>query len=244
MRQQTIIMARTLIYHVLYGIWAFLMCFAFLPALVLPFWASDLISNFWSRSVFLLLRVICGLTYRIEGIEHISDSPVIYASKHQSVWDTLLFPLQIDRSAIVLKKELFWVPFFGWYAKKYGAIGIDRSAGAAAIRQLIKDARRSVEAGRPIVIFPEGTRMSPGEKGEYQSGVAALYKDLKIPVVPVVLNSGVYWPRRRLIRRPGVITMRFLSPIPPGLPRKEFMERLESDIESSQSEICAPNYEI
>jgi len=236
------IMLRSLLYHMLYGIWVFLMCFAFLPSLVLPFWASDLISNFWSRSVFLLLRVICGLTYRIEGLENISDSPVIYASKHQSVWDTLLFPLQIDRSAIVLKKELFLLPFFGWYAKNYGAIGIDRSAGASAVRQLIKDARKSVAAGRPIVIFPEGTRMPPNEKAEYQSGVAALYKDLKIPVVPVALNSGVYWPKRKLIRRPGVITLRFLSPIPPGLPRKEFMERLESEIETVQNEICDPNY--
>lgn len=236
------IMARSLLYHALYGIWVFLMCFAFLPSLILPFWASDFISNFWSRSVFFLLRMICGLTYRIEGLEHISKSPVIYASKHQSVWDTLLFPLQIERSAIVLKKELFLLPFFGWYAKKYGAIGIDRSAGASAIRQLIKEARKSVAVGRPIVIFPEGTRLPPGEKGEYHSGVAALYKDLKIPVVPVALNSGMYWPKRKLIRRPGVITMRFLPPIPPGLPRKEFMERLETAIEAAQNEICTKDY--
>ena len=242
MRQQTIIMARTLIYHVLYGIWAFLMCFAFLPSLILPFWASNFIAKFWTQSVFWLLQNICGLNYRLEGKEQISETPVIYASKHQSAWDTLLFPYHIKKSAIVMKRELFWLPFFGWYTKKYGAIGIDRGAGGAAIRQLLKDARKSVAAGRPIIIFPEGTRTPPGETGDYQSGVAALYRDLKIPVVPIALNSGMYWPRRKLIRRPGVITLRFLPPIPPGLPRKEFMERLESEIETAQNEICSPNY--
>jgi 1-acyl-sn-glycerol-3-phosphate acyltransferase len=141
-----------------------------------------------------------------------------------------------------MKRELFWLPFFGWYTKKYGAIGIDRGAGGAAIRQLMKDARKSVAAGRPIIIFPEGTRTPPGKIGDYQSGIAALYGDLKIPVVPIALNSGMYWPRRKLIRRPGVITLRFLSPIPPGLPRKEFMERLESEIETAQNEICDQNY--
>jgi 1-acyl-sn-glycerol-3-phosphate acyltransferase len=107
---------------------------------------------------------------------------------------------------------------------------------------MIKDARKSVAAGRPIIIFPEGTRVAPGKTGDYQSGIAALYKDLNIPVIPVALNSGLYWPRRQLIRQPGVITLRFLSPIPPGLPRKEFMQCLETRIENAQSEICRPNY--
>lgn len=236
------IMARSLVYHTIYGIWALLMCFVFLPSLILPFWASDLIAKFWTLSVFWMLRVTCKLDYRIEGIENISDKPVIYASKHQSAWDTLLFPYQIKKSAIILKKELFWLPFFGWYAKKYGAIGIDRGAGASAIRKMIKDARKSVAADRPIIIFPEGTRVAPGKTGDYQSGIAALYKDLNIPVIPVALNSGLYWPRRQLIRQPGVITLRFLSPIPPGLPRKEFMQCLETRIENAQSEICRPNY--
>ncbi len=236
------IMMRSFLYHGLYGIWAFLMCFAFLPSLILPFWASDFIAKLWTRSVFWLLRTICKLDFRIEGIEHVSDVPVIYASKHQSAWDTLLFPYKIERSAIILKRELFWLPFFGWYAKKYGAISIDRSAGASAIRKMLKNARESIAADRPIIIFPEGTRVPPGETGEYQSGVAALYRDLKIPVVPIALNSGLYWPRRQLVRRPGTITLRFLPPIPPGLPRKEFMKRLETDIETAQSEICDPNY--
>ena len=235
------IMARSLLYHTLYGVWAFLMSFAFLPSLILPFWASDFIARFWTRSVYWLLRVICRLTYRVEGMEFIPTEPVIVASKHQSAWDTLFFPYKLDKSAIILKRELFWLPFFGWYAKKYGAIGIDRRGGASAIRQMIKDSRKPLSTGRSIIIFPEGTRTAPGEKGFYHSGVAALYNQLKLPVVPVALNSGIYWPRRKLIRRPGVITLRFLPPIPPGLPRDQFMIRLEADIETAQKEICGSN---
>ncbi len=235
------IMARSLLYHTLYGVWAFLMSFAFLPSLILPFWASDFIARFWTRSVYWLLRVICRLTYRVEGMEFLPTEPVIVASKHQSAWDTLFFPYKLDKSAIILKRELFWLPFFGWYAKKYGAIGIDRRGGASAIRQMIKDSRKPLSTGRSIIIFPEGTRTAPGEKGFYHSGVAALYNQLKLPVVPVALNSGIYWPRRKLIRRPGVITLRFLPPIPPGLPRDQFMIRLEADIETAQKEICGSN---
>ncbi|MBK19404.1 MAG: 1-acyl-sn-glycerol-3-phosphate acyltransferase [Rhodospirillaceae bacterium] len=235
-------MARSLLYQGLYGIWAFLMCFAFLPSLILPFWASKFIAKFWTKSVYWLLRTTCGLTYRIEGADQIPNGPVLYASKHQSVWDTLFFPYEVEDSVIVLKRELFWLPFFGWYAKKYGSIGIDRGAGGAAIRQMLREARKAIEKGRPVVIFPEGTRMPPGEKGVYQSGVAALYNDLKVPVVPVALNSGLFWPRRRLIRRQGVITLRFLPPIPPGLPRKEFMRRLETDLEAAQADLCSPEH--
>jgi len=176
-------------------------------------------------------------------LDIIPEGPVIIASKHQSVWETLFFPHQLKGSIIILKRELFWLPFFGWYAKKYGAIGIKRSGGASTIRKLIKDARLPVSTGRSIVIFPEGTRTQPGKIGVYHSGVAALYKDLKIPVVPVALNSGLYWPRRKLIRRAGVITLRFLPPIPPGLPRREFMNRLQSDIETAQDELCNLKYQ-
>ena len=237
------IMARSFLYHIVYCIWAFLMCFAFLPSLFLPFWASNLIARVWTRSIYFFLRFICKLTYRIEGMDIIPKGPVIIASKHQSVWETLFFPYQLKRSTIILKKELFWLPFFGWYAKKYGAIGIKRSGGASTIRKLIKEARAHALDGRSIVIFPEGTRTQPGKIGVYHSGVAALYKNLKIPVVPVALNSGLYWPRRKLIRRAGVITLRFLPPIPPGLPRHEFMNRLQSDIEAAQEELCDLKYQ-
>jgi 1-acyl-sn-glycerol-3-phosphate acyltransferase len=234
--------ARTFFYHTIYGIWAFLMCFAFLPSLILPLSASKLIARFWTNSVYFLLSKICNLTHNIEGKELLPEGPVIIAAKHQSAWDTLIFPLELECPTIILKRELFWLPFFGWYAKKYGAIGIKRNGGASTIRKLIRDARGPVLNGRSIVIFPEGTRTAPGQKGFYHSGVAALYKDLKIPVVPVALNSGLFWPRRKLIRRSGIITLRFLTPIPPGLSRQELMARLEAEIENAQQEICNFKY--
>ena len=149
----------------------------------------------------------------------------------------MIFPLILDHPAIILKKELHLIPFYGWYAKKYGTIGIDRSGGAAALRSMLREARSAIENGRSIVVFPEGTRTEPGEVKTYQSGIAALYNDLGVPVVPVALNSGLLWSRRSILRKPGTITLRFLPAIPPGVKRANFMERLESDIETAQAEL-------
>ena len=193
---------------------------------------------------FAMLRVVTGLGYRVEGAENIVAGPVIYASKHQSAWDTMIFPVILKKPAVVLKKELRRIPFYGWYLNKYGCIGIDRSAGAKALRSMVQEARAAIAAGRPIVVFPEGTRTSPGEHGTYLSGVAALYRELEIPVIPVALNSGLFWSRRSYLRRPGTITLRFLPPIPPGLERKSFMERLESEIETAQVQLIGAAAEI
>lgn len=228
---------RSLAYQIVFGFWTVIFAIVFLPALVLPFWAISLVSRFWSRSIFALLRVFTGLGYRIEGIENIPAETVIFASKHQSAWDTMIFPLVLDNPAIILKKELHWIPFYGWYAKKYGTIGIDRSGGAGALRVMLRDARSALERGRSVVVFPEGTRTAPGEIKTYQSGIAALYRDLAVPVVPVALNSGLFWSRRSILRKPGTITLRFLPAIPPNLERKEFMARLESAIEAAQTEL-------
>ncbi len=231
------ILFRSLIYQALYGIWAFLMCFAFLPSLVLPYGASRFVARFWTSSVFLILKATTGLGFRIEGQENLPDGPVIFASKHQSTWDTMIFPWLIRDSVIVIKKELFLLPFYGWFAKKYGCIGVDRGQAAAALRKLLRDARKAIDSGRSLVVFPEGTRAPPGEMRPLQPGIAALYRDLGIPVVPVALNSGQFWPRRSLIRRNGVIILRFLPPIGPGLDRKAFMGRLEQAIATAQAEL-------
>lgn len=228
---------RSLIFQTVFYLWAIFLAVLALPTLVLPFWAISTIARTWSRGNFLLLRVFNGLTYRIEGTENVPSQPVIFASKHQSAWDTMIYPLILDDPAIILKKELHWIPFYGWYAKKYGTIGIDRSGGAAALRAMLRDARSAIENGRSIVVFPEGTRTEPGEVKTYQSGIAALYKDLGVPVVPVALNSGLLWSRRSILRKPGIITLRFLPAIPPGVKRADFMARLETDIESAQKKL-------
>ena len=234
------VLARSIFYQVIYGFWAVLMAFVFLPSLTLPHQAIVFVARFWSASVLLILRYTTGLTYRVENQNLVPDGPVIYASKHQSTWDTLFYPYKIRNSVFVLKKELYLIPFFGWYAKKYGNIAIDRKSGSSALRKMVREAKVFVLSGRSIVVFPEGTRTPPGEKQKYHSGVAALYKNLELPVVPVALNSGFFWPRRHLIRKPGIITLRYLAPILPGLSREAFMSKLEADIEAAQTLLNQP----
>jgi len=231
------ILARSLLFQLLFYAWTACLAIACLPTLILPPSAIGAVSRLWSRANFFLLRVINRLDYRIEGVENIADRPVVYASKHQSAWDTMVFPVLLPRPAVILKRELQLIPFYGWYAKKYGTIGIDRKAGARALRAMVRDSRAALADGRPVVVFPEGTRTAPGERRAYQSGVAALYSSLDVPVVPVALNSGLYWSRRSVLRKPGTIVLRFLPAIPPGLARGDFMARLEAAIEAAQAEL-------
>ena len=231
------IAVRSFIYQVLFHLWTTLVAIIVLPALMLPKSVIWAISPFWSVVSFSILRLTSGLGYRLEGTENMIAEPVIYASKHQSAWDTMIYPHVLKNPIVVLKKELLSIPFYGWYLRKYGSISIDRSGGAKALRAMVEDAQAAIDSGRPIVVFPEGTRTAPGEHVKYQSGVAALYRQLGVPVVPVALNSGLFWRRRSYIRKPGTIVLRFLPAIPPGLSRKEFMARLETEIEDAQVEL-------
>jgi 1-acyl-sn-glycerol-3-phosphate acyltransferase len=153
--------------------------------------------------------------------------------KHQSAWDTLILPVVLGDPAVVIKRELLWLPFYGWYAARAGSIPIDRRGGAGTLRRMVAAAREAAAAARPIVIFPEGTRTAPGQRLTYQPGVAALYQSLGLPLVPAAVNSGLYWGRRSFVKRPGRIVLSFLEPIPPGLPRREVMRELESRIEEA-----------
>jgi 1-acyl-sn-glycerol-3-phosphate acyltransferase len=223
---------RSLIFQILFYGWTLTMGVVFLPLLVLPRRVAMQGARFWCRSVLGLLRVTTGLSGHIEQVGERPTGPAIFAAKHQSAWDTMMITRLLPDPAIVLKKELLSVPFFGWYVRRHGAIAIDRKAGASALRQMLRDARRAVEDGRDIFVFPEGTRTAPDERVPYHSGIAALYLELGLPVVPVALNSGVFWGRRSFSKRPGEITLRVLPAIPPGLDRRDFMERLETAIES------------
>ena len=169
--------------------------------------------TFWSAGTLVLLRWCVGLDHEVRGRENLPDGPVIIAMKHQSAWDTLAAPVIFARPAIVIKRELGFVPFYGWYALKAGMIPIDRGAGATALRRMIAAAERAKAAGRPIFIFPEGTRTAVGERRPYQPGVAALYRQLGMPLVPVAVNSGLFWGRRRFLKRPGRIVVEILPPM-------------------------------
>jgi 1-acyl-sn-glycerol-3-phosphate acyltransferase len=204
-----------------------------LPLLLAPRRVVMCFGRFWARSVLALLKATVGLDCDIRGIGNLPVGPCIVAMKHQSAWDTLILHVLLVDPAVVLKRELLWVPFYGWYASRAGSIAIDRGGRAAALRRMLAAARTATEAGRPVVIFPEGTRTAPGRKLPYQPGVAALYQTLGVPLVPAAVNSGLFWGRRSFWKRPGRITLEFLEPIPPGLPRRRLMPELEDRVETA-----------
>lgn len=204
-----------------------------LPVLVLPRGAVIIWSRLWCRSVLGWLALTTGLRHRVIGREHLPTGPYILAIKHQSTWETLAANLEFPNCAFVLKRELMWIPVVGWMMARAGNVGIDRAAGAKALRAILRDTRRALDDGRPVVIFPEGTRTAPGSTRPYQPGVAALYSQLKVQVVPVALNSGLFWGRRTFLKKPGTITLRILPPIQPGLSRSAFMDLLRERIEGA-----------
>ena len=222
--------------------WGVMIGTVMVPMLVLPRpWFRQFVIT-WSAGNGVLLRIIAGVHSEIRNREHRPTGPAIIASKHQSEWEAHVFLHELDDPAYVIKKELSYVPGYGWFSAKVNMIFVDREGGAKSLRGLIRGAQKAVARGRPVVIFPEGTRVLPGEKLPYRPGVAALYGALDVPVVPVVLNSGMHWPKGSIRRYPGTIVMQYLPPIPPGLPRREFMERLETTMEEASQRLFAELY--
>jgi 1-acyl-sn-glycerol-3-phosphate acyltransferase len=193
----------------------------------------------WARSSLWLLRVVAGIGMELRGREHIPHGPALIAGKHQSFWETFAILPWLDDPAMVLKKELVYIPWFGWFAYKFRMIAVERSAGSAALRNLVRQAEACIGAGRQVVIMPEGTRRAPDDPPAYKPGAAALYATLGVPCVPFALNSGLFWPRRKFLRYPGTIVLEFLPPIPPGLPRKAFQTALEGAIEPATQALVA-----
>ncbi len=187
----------------------------------------------WARTSLWLLKVVAGTRMEVRGVEYIPRGPALVAGKHQSLWETFAILPLLDDPAMVLKRELTWIPLFGWYIPKFRMIAVERGAGPSALRKLIARGEEEIARGRQIVIMPEGTRRSPGDPPAYKPGAAALYARLGVPCVPFALNSGLFWPRRKFLRYPGTIVIEFLPPIPAGLPRREFQARLEKAIETA-----------
>lgn len=186
-----------------------------------------------------LLGVICGTRMEVRGADKLPAGPCLVVSKHQSTWDTFaLIPLFRD-PAIVLKEELKWIPFYGWFCLKFEHILVSRERAAVALKRLVADAKSRAEQGREVFIFPEGTRRQPGADPDYKPGYVALYEGLGLPCYPLALNSGLYWPRRQLIRHPGTIIVEILDPIPPGLDRKTFRRTLEERLEAAGNRLLA-----
>ncbi len=212
-----------ILWTIITGVWG-------LPFLLLWRKGVLVVADVWCDGVVWLLRVICGIRHQVEGA-FFQGIGVVYASKHQSAWETIVLWRIFRRPVFVLKKELLSIPVFGTYLRRIPHVAIDRKAGSQAMRQIIEQSQIHLSEGRSIIIFPEGTRTAPGETRPYKQGVASLYEHLKVPVVPVALNSGLFWRRNAFIKRAGLITVRVLSPIPQGLPRSVFLAQLQEMIE-------------
>lgn len=229
------LMLRAVVFNLLYVAWTAFIHLLCLPLLLGPRSWILLCGRIWVGATLWLLRTVVGLDHRIMGAEFRPKGPAIYAVKHQSAWETLFLAPYLGHPAFVLKRELLNIPLFGWYMRKVGMIAVDRGGKASALKKMVKEAEATFAAGRSIVIFPEGTRTAPGHHKPYQPGIAALYAQLKAPVVPVALNSGLFWGRKAFLKKPGTITLQILPAIPPGLDRKAFMKRLESSIEDAST---------
>ena len=230
---------RSLAFNVGWYLGSTILALAGSPILLMPRRYVVAWSLFWIDGCLGWLRLTCRLTHRISGLENIPAGPVIFACKHQSSWETLAFSRLFPNSAIVLKRELLFIPIVGWAMARVGNIAVERGDGAAALRGLVRQAKAAIADGRSILIFPEGSRVAIGAERPYQVGTAALYRQLGVPVVPVALNSGVFWGRRQFIKWPGVIDVEVLPAIAPGFGRKAFMATLRERIEGATVRLVA-----
>jgi len=212
--------------------------------LLLPYRQRSTLGNIWGRCNLWLLSKICGLNYEIRGLENIPETGCIILSKHQSAWETIaLRGLLPANQAWVLKRELLWVPFFGWALLALQAIGIDRKSGRTAMNQVVTKGQKHLDKGNNVIIFPEGTRVAPGERKRYGAGGAILAHHTKFPIVPIALNSGVFWRRRDLKKYPGTIQVVIGPPIPvEGLKSSAINKKVEEWIETTMDTLPkAPN---
>jgi 1-acyl-sn-glycerol-3-phosphate acyltransferase len=231
------IFLRSLTYNVLFYSLLMVWFVVAIPTFVMPRAALMALVRIWSRQNTWLLRIICNVRVEYRGTEKIPKGPLVVASKHQSMWETFALLRFFDEPLYILKRELTRIPFFGWYAIKAGMISVDRSAGGRALLKMVRQASEEVRHGRQLIIFPEGTRRPPGAPPDYKPGVAQLYASCRESCLPVALNSGLFWPRRTFMRYPGTLVVEFLDPVPPGLPRDEFLTRISAGIEEATARL-------
>jgi len=234
---QAIQYARSILFHFLFYTTTTAMVVLWSPLLLMPrSWAMAALALNARLEIF-LLRIVAGIRLEVRGRENLLHGACIVASKHQSAFETFALVPQLSDPVYLMKKELFRIPFHGWFSHKFGMIPVARDQGAKALRDMLKAAQTRVEAGREIIIFPEGTRRAVGAPPDYKTGVFLLYQALKVPCVPVALNSGVFWPRRSLLLTPGTIVVEFLPALPARLGKAEFFSRLEDVIETASNRL-------
>ena len=231
-------LVRSFLFDLTFCLWTVFVCLISLPALVSQR-ATVWISELWAIVSLLLLRLIVGLSYEVRGRHNLPNGAVIVALKHQSAWDAIALWVLLKDPVIVVKQSLAKIPLFGWYVRRGNAIVIDRNSGVKALKPMVAAARAAAVRGRPIAIFPEGTRTQVDAHQPYLPGVAALYMQLGLQLVPVALNSGLFWGRRSFLMRPGRVLVEFLPAIAPGFDRRYVMTELERRIEQATSMLVA-----
>ena len=237
-RAGTMLFVRSLLFNVAFYIATIFMLVASLPFyFILPQAFAMWVVRTWARTGVFLLRVIAGTRVEIRGRENIPPGPILVAAKHQSMLETFALVPVFANPTYVMKSQIKLIPIFGQYTIKAGMIHVDREGGMAALRGLAVRCREELANGRQVLIFPEGTRRPPGSPPAYQSGVAHLYRGLDVPTLPVALNSGLYWPRRKFLRYPGTIVIECLPAIPPGLDARAFLNRLTDTIEAASDRL-------
>jgi 1-acyl-sn-glycerol-3-phosphate acyltransferase len=234
-----LILVRSILFNILFYLNLLLYLIAAFPTLFLPYWAVIALAKSWGRTNLRLLRAVCGIDVAWVGLEKIPAGPLIVAAKHQSTWETFALLTLFDDPTFIIKRELMWIPVFGWYMWKARMIPVDRGARTQALAGMTERARFELVRSRQLIIFPEGTRRAPGAEPAYKFGVAHLYSETGTPCLPIALNSGLVWRRRSFLRHPGTVRVEILDPIPPGLGRTEFFQRLKDDIESATTRLVA-----
>lgn len=230
---------RSLIFHILFMSWTAICALVMLPALLMPRrWAVRIFTAFF-RTYIPLERYILGLRYEVRGMENIPQGSCVLACLHQSAYETFKLHILFGDVTIVLKRELMWIPLWGWYQAKSGVIPIDRGAGGVAMKCLLDGAAVPMHEGRRIAIFPQGTRVPPLKRRPFKAGISFLYEKYGVPVVPVALNSGLFWPRRAFLIRPGTVIFEILKPLPSGLKRTEVMPLLEQQLAEAEQRLCS-----
>lgn len=231
------IFLRSLIYNVLFYLLLAFWVIVAVPTFLLPTAALMRVAKMWGQSSIWLMRLVCGTKVEFRGLDKIPSGPLIVAPKHQSMWETFALLQFFDHPLYILKRELTWIPMFGWLLIKGGMIAINRKAGGRILVEMARRAREEVRRGRQLIIFPEGTRKAVDAPPHYKAGVAQIYSDCDVPCLPVALNAGLFWPRRQFMRYPGTIIVEFLDPLPAGLDRRDFLEQLASVVETATNRI-------
>jgi 1-acyl-sn-glycerol-3-phosphate acyltransferase len=233
---------RSLLFKIYFYLWTAFSCVTMIPFLFTKPVTAAKAGHFWATGIILGLKYICGITYELRGLENLPlQGGFIVASKHQSAWDTIIFLMILKAPCYILKRELLKLPLFGQYLCAIGMIAIDRSAGMSALKSMVEQTKNRTDEGRPVIIFPEGTRTKPGQVVQYQPGIAMLYNNNTItaPIIPTALNSGVFWHKDQFKHPRGTIILEYLAPIEKGLDRKAFLSELEQRIENASNKLIS-----